>query len=119
VHDLHQTYHRLKNHSIVLQGHEAQVEARIGLFGDSCTVCVERTTAQKSFWTHPMELLDDVRHVESRFGLFGDSASVSARHVHDLHQTYHRLRIHFGSTRWNSKVMWSCEISFRTVWRQS
>jgi hypothetical protein len=35
--------------------------------------------AQKSFWTHPMELTDDVRHVESRFGVFGDSISVGAR----------------------------------------
>jgi hypothetical protein len=25
--------------------------------------------AQKSLWTHPMELLDDVRHVEYHFGL--------------------------------------------------
>jgi hypothetical protein len=24
--------------------------------------------AQKSFWTHPMELLGDVGHVESHFG---------------------------------------------------
>jgi hypothetical protein len=28
--------------------------------------------AQKSFWTHPMELLGDVGHVESRFGPFRD-----------------------------------------------
>jgi hypothetical protein len=35
--------------------------------------------AQKSFLTHPMELLDDVYHVESRFDLFGDCVSVSAR----------------------------------------
>jgi hypothetical protein len=46
-----------------------------------------------------MELLDDVRHVETRFGLFGDNISVSARKVHDLHQTYHRLRNHFQRTR--------------------
>jgi hypothetical protein len=31
------------------------------------------------FWTHPMELLDDVDHAESRFDLFGDSVSVGAR----------------------------------------
>jgi hypothetical protein len=35
--------------------------------------------AQKSFWTHPLELIDDVRHVESHFGMFGDSISVGAR----------------------------------------
>jgi hypothetical protein len=35
--------------------------------------------AQKSCWTHPMELLGDVGHVESRFDSFGDSVSISAR----------------------------------------
>jgi hypothetical protein len=35
--------------------------------------------AQKSFWTHPMELLGDVGHVESTFGPFGDGVSVGAR----------------------------------------
>jgi hypothetical protein len=35
--------------------------------------------AQKSFWTHPMELLDDVDRVESGFAPFGDSVSVGAR----------------------------------------
>ena len=29
--------------------------------------------AQKSIWTHSMELLDDVCHMVSHFGLFGDS----------------------------------------------
>jgi hypothetical protein len=35
--------------------------------------------AQKSFWTHLMELLCDVAHVEFRFSPFGDSVSVVAR----------------------------------------
>jgi hypothetical protein len=35
--------------------------------------------AQKSFWTHLMELLGDVGHMESHFGTFGDSVSVGAR----------------------------------------
>jgi hypothetical protein len=35
--------------------------------------------AQKSFWTHPMELLGAVIHMESHFGMFGDSVSVGAR----------------------------------------
>ena len=34
--------------------------------------------AQKSFWTHPMELLGDEAQVESCFGPFGDSVSISA-----------------------------------------
>ena len=35
--------------------------------------------ARKSFWTHPMELLDDEAQVEARFGPFGDSANLDAR----------------------------------------
>jgi hypothetical protein len=46
---------------------------------DRCMVCAKCTQAHKSFWMHPMELLDDMGHVESRFGLFGDSANVDAR----------------------------------------
>jgi hypothetical protein len=34
--------------------------------------------AEKSFLTHPMELLGDVGHLESRFGPFGDIVSVGA-----------------------------------------
>ena len=32
--------------------------------------------AQKSIWTHPMDLLGDLGHVESYFSLFGESVSV-------------------------------------------
>ena len=49
-----------------------------------------------------MELLADVGRVESLFGLFGDGVSVSARQVHGLRQTYHRLRYRLGRTRWFS-----------------
>ena len=42
-----------------------------------------------------MELLGDVGHVESCSSLFGGSLSVDARYVHDLRQTYHRLRKSF------------------------
>jgi hypothetical protein len=45
-----------------------------------------------------MELLHDVGYVQSRFGLFGDIICVGARYMHDLRQTYHRLRNHFGRT---------------------
>ena len=45
---------------------------------DRSTVCIERTIARKSFWTHPMELLGDVGLMESQFFLFGDSVSVGA-----------------------------------------
>ena len=40
-----------------------------------------------------MELLGDEAQVESRFGPFGYSVSISARYVHGLCQTYHRLKI--------------------------
>jgi hypothetical protein len=49
-----------------------------------------------------MEFLGDVGHVDSHFSPFGDSVSVGARSVLGLHQMYHRLRSHFGRTRWYS-----------------
>jgi hypothetical protein len=45
---------------------------------DRRTVCVERPLPQKSFLTHPMELLGAVGHLQSRFGPFGDGVSVHA-----------------------------------------
>ena len=53
-----------------------------------------------------MELLGYSGYVESHFFPFGDSVSVGATKVHGLRQTYHRLRNHFGRTRWYSWVMW-------------
>jgi hypothetical protein len=71
---------------MVLLGEEAQVDALFGLFGDSANLDARSarfvpnvTYGQKSFWTHPIDLLCDIGHVESRFNLFGDSGSVSAR----------------------------------------
>jgi hypothetical protein len=40
---------------------------------------------------HPMELLGDVALVVSRFDSLRDGVSVSAKLVHGLRQTYHRL----------------------------
>jgi hypothetical protein len=40
--------------------------------------------AQKLFWMHRMELLDDMGYVEDRFGPFGDSVSLGVRKVHAL-----------------------------------
>ena len=51
-----------------------------------------------------MVLLGDKAKLKARFGPFGDSANVDSRLVHGLCGTYHRLRNHFGRTRWNSKV---------------
>jgi hypothetical protein len=52
-----------------------------------------------------MVLQSDEAQVEARFGPFGDSANLEVRLLLDLRQTYHRLRIHFGRTRWYSSVM--------------
>jgi hypothetical protein len=48
--------------------------------------------------------------VVAHFGMFRDSANLDARLVHGLRRTYHRLRNHFGGTRWISYVtlvMWN------------
>jgi hypothetical protein len=67
---------------MVLLDDEAQVDARLEIVliftQHRCLIGPDITQAQKSFWTHPMELLGDVGHVESRFGPFGDSVCVSA-----------------------------------------
>jgi hypothetical protein len=40
-----------------------------------------------------MVLLGDEAQVEVRFGPYGDRANLDARQVHDLHRTYHKLKI--------------------------
>ena len=57
-------------------GDEAQVEARFGLLDIGARFASNVSLDQKSFWTHPMELLGDVGHVEYRFFPFGDSVGV-------------------------------------------
>jgi hypothetical protein len=62
---------------MVLLGDEAQMDVCFRLFGDSANLDARyvrglRRAAQKSFWTHLMELLGDVDHVDSCFGPFGD-----------------------------------------------
>ena len=53
-----------------------------------------------------MVLLGCEAQLEPRFGPFGDSANLDARSVHGLRRTYHRLKNHFGCTKWNSYVTW-------------
>jgi hypothetical protein len=66
-----------------------------------------------------MLLLGDEAHVDARLGLVGDSANLDIRQLHGLRQTYHRLKNHFGCTRWISSVtlvMWNLvSIHFETV----
>jgi hypothetical protein len=51
-----------------------------------------------------MVLLGDKAQVEAHLSLFGHSANLDTRWVYGLRRTYHRLKNHFGRTRWNSKV---------------
>jgi hypothetical protein len=85
------------------------MESRFGPFGDTVsvvqdrsTVCAKCTTGSEIILDTSYDTLGDEAQVESRFGPFGDSVSVSARKVHGLHQTNHRLRNHFGRTQWYS-----------------
>jgi hypothetical protein len=73
-------------------------------------VCVEHTIGSEIIFTHSRILVGDEAQVDARFGLYGDTANLDARYVHGLRQTYHRLRSHFGRTRWISYmtlVMWN------------
>jgi hypothetical protein len=51
-----------------------------------------------------MELLGNVGNVESHFGPFGASVSVCGKIGARFPPKYHRLRNHFGYSRWYSKV---------------
>jgi hypothetical protein len=61
---------------MVLLGFEAQVKARFSPFGDSANLDTRKVDSlrqmyhwlEKSFLTHPMELLGDMGPMESRFG---------------------------------------------------
>ena len=65
---------------------------------------MEHTICSEINLDTPMQLLDDVCHMKSRFGLFGDSVSFDARYLRGLCLMHHRLRNHFGRTRWYSQV---------------
>jgi hypothetical protein len=45
---------------------EIILEIILILTQNRCMVCAECTIGLKSFWTHPMELIDDMAHVEPR-----------------------------------------------------
>ena len=81
-------------------------EILLVLAQDRCTVCAECTSAQKSFWAHPMVLLANVGQEEARFDPFRGRVSLGARYVHNLRPTYKRLGNHFGRNRWYFYVMW-------------
>ena len=69
-----------------------RLEIVLILTQDPCTICAKHTIGSEIALDAPDELLADVGHVESSFSPFRDGVSVSARWVHGVRQTYHRLR---------------------------
>jgi hypothetical protein len=69
---------------------------------DRCMVSARHTIGSEIILNEPDGTLVDESQVEARFCPFGDSANLDARLVLGLCRTYHRLRNHFGCTRWNS-----------------
>jgi hypothetical protein len=53
-----------------------------------------------------MVLLRDMGPVEAHIGTFGDNVNHDVRSMNGLRRMYHRLRNHFGCTRWYSYVTW-------------
>jgi hypothetical protein len=71
----------------------------------SCTICAKHTIGSKIILGAPDGTIGSKNHlVVSHFGPFRDSVSVSvsAGLVHNMRQTYHRLRNHCGYPRWYS-----------------
>ena len=82
VHGLRRTYHGLINRfgGTRWNSQVTSMESRFGPFGDCQCRCKigawlapNVLQAQKSFWTHPIELLGDEAQVVAHFGPFGDS----------------------------------------------
>jgi hypothetical protein len=72
-----------------------------------CIVCSERTIDSEIVLNAPDGTPRCEAQVEAYSGLFEDSANLNTRYVHDLHIMYHRLKNHFGCTRWNCYVTWA------------
>jgi hypothetical protein len=72
-----------------------------------CIVCSEHTIDSEIILDAPDVTPRCEAQVEAYSGLFEDSANLNTRYVHDLHGMYHRLKNHFGYTRWNCYVTWA------------
>jgi hypothetical protein len=85
------------------------------LMQDRCTVCAECTKAQKSFWTHPMELQGGVVHVlihlETVLVFLRDRCRVCAKHTIGS-------EIILDAPDRTPRRRQSCGISFSSIWRQ-
>ena len=78
------------------------LEIVLVLVQDRCTVWAKRTIGSEIILDAPLVLLGDEAQVEACFGPFGDGANLDATWVCGLCRMYHRVRNHFGRTRWNS-----------------
>ena len=79
-----------------------RLEAVLVSVQDRCMVCAKHTIGLEIIMDAPNGAPTDEAQAEARFGPFRDSANLDTRWLHGLCRTYHRLRNHFGRTRWNS-----------------
>jgi hypothetical protein len=80
------------------------LDIELTLTQDRRTVYPKRTMGTEIILGASEVLLGDEAQVDARFGLFGDSAILDARLVQGFRRMYHRLRNHFGCSRWISYV---------------
>ena len=83
-----------------------RLETVLASVQDRCTVCTERINGMEVILGIPDGTLGELSQVEARFTPFGDSVNIGARYVYGLRQMHHRLRNHFGCTRWYSDITW-------------
>ena len=82
-----------------VESRSVRLEMVLVLVQVRCTVCAKRTIGSDIVWVAPDGTPRDEAQLEGRFGPFGDGVCVSARYVHGLRQTYHRLRYCLRRTR--------------------
>ena len=85
-----------------VESRSVRLEMVLVLMEDRCTVCAKLTIGSDIVLDAPDGTPRDEAQLGARFSPFGDSVNLDARSVHGLRRRYHRLRNHFGRTRWNS-----------------
>jgi hypothetical protein len=81
-----------------------RLETELASVQDRCVVCTKHTIGLKIVLEEDDGTPKWCGSCGITFGPFHDGVSVSARQVHGLCQTYHRVRNHFGCTRWYFKL---------------
>jgi hypothetical protein len=117
VHGLRRTCNRLKNcfghsrwNSYIkwVKWNLFLVHMKIVLMSvqDRCMVCTECTIGSEIILDPPDGTPTWRGSSEAHIGPFGDNVNLDARMVHGLYRMFHRLRNHFGCTRWYTYVTW-------------